>query len=151
PVEQTELQAKPQQIVTQQLPAPPPTLQEQRAATISSSLPKTPMLSGQKFFRPVQGNLLQNFGPKSDGLQNDGINIAAPLGTAVKAAESGVVVYSGDSLKSFGNLLLIRHDKGWVTAYAHLDRILVQRGTTVTRGEAVATVGKTGTVNQPQL
>jgi murein DD-endopeptidase MepM/ murein hydrolase activator NlpD len=130
---------------------PAPTLQEQRAATISSSLPKTPALSGQKFFRPVQGRLIQTFGPKADGLQNDGINIAAPLGAAVKAAENGVIVYSGNDLQGFGNLLLIRHDGGWVTGYAHLDNVLVKRGDVVTRGEAIGTVGKTGTVNQPQL
>ena len=91
------------------------------------------------------------FGPKSGGLHNDGINIAAARGTPVRAAENGVVVYIGNQLRGFGNLLLIKHSGGWMTAYAHADTLLVRRGQTVRRGEAVARVGSTGSVTQPQL
>ncbi len=100
---------------------------------------------------PVSGKVVSQFGPKSDGTHNDGINIAVPMGTDVKAAEGGVVAYAGDELKGYGNLVLIRHDNGWVTAYAHNDTLLVKRGETVKRGQVIAKTGKTGQVDQPQL
>ena len=97
------------------------------------------------------GPILSAYGPKSDGLHNDGVNIAAPRGTPIHAAENGVVVYAGNELRGFGNLLLIKHSNGWVTAYAHADEILVQRGQTVQRGQVVAKVGSSGNVSVPQL
>ncbi|MBM3582541.1 MAG: M23 family metallopeptidase, partial [Alphaproteobacteria bacterium] len=84
-------------------------------------------------------------------LRNDGINIAAPKGAPIRAAESGTVAYAGNELRGFGNLLLIRHANGLVTAYAHADEILVKRGDTVSRGQIVARVGNTGGVPSPQL
>lgn len=110
-----------------------------------------PPRSGRTFAWPVRGRILSTFGPKPDGLHNDGINIAARNGAPVIAAENGVVVYSGSELRGFGNLLLVRHADGWITAYAHLDRVLVQKGQKVTRGQAIATVGSSGAVDQPQL
>ena len=86
-----------------------------------------------------------------DGTHNDGINIAVPQGTDVHAAESGRVAYAGNELKGYGNLVLIRHDNGWVSAYAHADQILVKRDDVVRRGQVIAKAGKTGTVDQPQL
>lgn len=110
-----------------------------------------PPRSGRTFSWPVRGRVLSTFGPKPDGLHNDGINIAARAGAPVIAAENGVVVYAGSELKGFGNLLLVRHADGWMTAYAHLDKALVKKGQKVTRGQAIGTVGSTGGVSQPQL
>jgi murein DD-endopeptidase MepM/ murein hydrolase activator NlpD len=110
-----------------------------------------PPRSGRTFSWPVRGRVLAGFGPTPDGLHNDGINIAARAGAPVTAAENGVVVYAGSELKGFGNLLLVRHADGWMTAYAHLDKSLVKKGQKVTKGQAIGTVGSTGGVSQPQL
>ena len=104
-----------------------------------------------KFLWPVKGTVISNFGTIGKGRTNDGINIKAPLGTNVKAADKGVVAYAGNELKGFGNLILIKHDDGWITAYAHNDRLFVKKGQRVARGEKIATVGSTGGVNTPQL
>lgn len=112
---------------------------------------KTPKRSSSKFLKPVKGRVVSSYGPKSDGLHNDGINIAAPRGTTVAAAENGVVVYAGNGLKGSGNLVLVRHDNRWMTAYGHLDKINVRNGATLTRGQSLGTVGSTGGVKTPQL
>lgn len=114
-------------------------------------IPKPPPRASGRFLWPVRGDIVARFGPQDDGLHNDGINIAATRGTTVKAAENGVVAYVGNELRGFGNLLLIKHADGWITAYAHADRILVARGDKVRRGEAIARVGSTGGVARPQL
>lgn len=103
------------------------------------------------FIWPVSGRVVSTFGPKGGGRYNDGINIAAPEGTVVRAAESGVVAYAGNELRGFGRTLLIKHPGGWVTAYAHNSELLVHRGEQVRRGQAVARVGTTGGVDEPQL
>ncbi|MGQ0457906.1 MAG: peptidoglycan DD-metalloendopeptidase family protein [Hyphomicrobium sp.] len=100
---------------------------------------------------PAQGKVIAGFGGRPDGTHNDGINVSVPLGTDVHAAESGVVAYAGSELKGYGNLILIRHDNGWVTAYAHCDELLVKRGDKIKRGQVVAKAGKTGAVDQPQV
>ena len=100
---------------------------------------------------PVKGRVVSRFGPKAGGQHNDGINIAAPVNAPIRAAEAGTVVYAGDGLKGFGNLLLIRHRNGFVTAYAHTSRILVERGETVMKGQVVARVGRSGNVKSPQV
>lgn len=100
---------------------------------------------------PVQGPVLSDFGPKGQGLNNDGVNIGAPKGTPVVAALNGIVVYAGNEMKGFGNLILIRHKDGWVTAYAHLDRMVVAKDAVVGQGDMIGTVGKTGNVPSPQL
>ena len=99
----------------------------------------------------ADGRVIAGFGPREGGLHNDGINIAAERGTQVRAAENGVVVYAGNELRGFGNLLLIKHADGWTTAYAHADKLLVRRGDRVERGQPIATVGQTGNVDRPQL
>jgi len=104
-----------------------------------------------KFVWPVSGKVISNFGAAGKGRKNDGINISAPLGTSVKAGDKGVVAYTGNALKGFGNLILIKHPDGYITAYAHTDKILVKKGQSVARGEKIATVGKTGGVSAPQL
>jgi murein DD-endopeptidase MepM/ murein hydrolase activator NlpD len=100
---------------------------------------------------PVAGKVIAGFGPRPDGTHNDGVNLAAPMGTDVHAAESGVVAYAGDELKGYGNLVLIRHDNGWVTAYAHADELLVKRGDQIKRGQVIAKAGRSGQVDQPQV
>jgi murein DD-endopeptidase MepM/ murein hydrolase activator NlpD len=100
---------------------------------------------------PVRGRIIASFGPKPNGLQNDGINLAVPEGTPIKAAEDGVVAYAGNELKGYGNLVLVRHSNGFVTAYAHASEILVKRGDTVKRGQVIAKSGQTGNVTAPQL
>ena len=100
---------------------------------------------------PVRGRVIQAFGPKPNGLQNDGINLAVPEGTPVKAADDGVVAYAGNELKGYGNLVLVRHANGFVTAYAHASDILVKRGDSVKRGQVIAHSGQTGNVTSPQL
>jgi murein DD-endopeptidase MepM/ murein hydrolase activator NlpD len=100
---------------------------------------------------PVQGPILSAYGAKGAGLSNDGVNIGAPKGAPVVAAAPGIVVYAGDEMKGFGNLVLIRHQGDWVTAYAHLDRVLVKKDSVVGQGDEIGTVGKTGNVSTPQL
>ncbi|MBO4294215.1 MAG: LysM peptidoglycan-binding domain-containing protein [Alphaproteobacteria bacterium] len=104
-----------------------------------------------KFVWPVSGKVISSFGTVGKGLKNDGINISAPVGTAVKAGDKGTVAYVGNGLKGYGNLILLKHPDGYITAYAHTDQMLVKKGQTVSRGEKIATVGKTGGVSAPQL
>ncbi len=103
------------------------------------------------FTWPLNGQVISGFGVKPGGTRNDGINIAASAGTAVRAAGSGTVVYAGSELKSFGNLVLIRHPNGWVSAYAHNQKLLVKEGAKVTTGDTIAEVGSSGSVSTPQL
>ncbi|WP_093147914.1 LysM peptidoglycan-binding domain-containing M23 family metallopeptidase [Thalassobaculum litoreum] len=110
-----------------------------------------PPKTGRGFTWPVKGRVISGFGPREGGLHNDGINILAPAGSEVRAAENGIVVYAGNELRGFGNLLLVKHDDGYTTAYAHADQLLVGRGDQVQRGQVIATVGQTGNVSQPQL
>ena len=100
---------------------------------------------------PVRGKIISGFGPKANGLKNEGINIAVPEGTSIRAAADGVVAYAGNELKGYGNLVLIRHDSGYVTAYAHAKELFVKRGDTVKRGDVIAKAGQTGSVSSPQL
>ncbi len=104
---------------------------------------------GPEFRWPARGRIIQGFKGGAGG--NDGINIAVPEGTAVKAAEGGVVAYAGSELKGYGNLVLIRHPNGYVTAYANNGEIDVKRGETVKRGQMIAKSGQSGNVSSPQL
>ena len=118
------------------------------ANTLSATVSKS---RKTKFIWPVRGTIISKFGTIGKGRANDGINIKAAQGTAVKAADKGSIAYAGNELKGFGNLILIRHDDGWITAYAHNEKLLVKKGQRVVRGEKIATVGATGGVNSPQL
>ncbi|MGB7259214.1 MAG: M23 family metallopeptidase [Pseudolabrys sp.] len=100
---------------------------------------------------PVRGRIISAFGAKPNGQQNDGINLAVPEGTPIKAAEDGVVAYAGNELKGYGNLVLIRHSNGYVSAYANASELLVKRGDSVKRGQTIAHAGQTGNVSSPQL
>src|SRR5690606_28841788 len=134
---------------------PPATLQatEPMALTTPEPKPEPMKFTGAtpKFSWPVNGSTLSGFGPKSGGRHNDGINIGAPVGTSVRAAAPGEVVYVGDNVAGFGNLILVKHDGGFATAYAHVQNPTVKRGDRVDPGQAIAQVGKTGNVTSPQL
>jgi murein DD-endopeptidase MepM/ murein hydrolase activator NlpD len=115
------------------------------------ALRRLPPRAGGRFLWPVQGRVIVGFGPREGGLHNDGINILARAGTAVRAADNGRVAYSGNELRGFGNLLLVKHAGGWMSAYAHNARLLVRVGQKVRRGQTIARVGATGSVRRPQL
>ena len=126
-------------------------LENKRTHKNNMFLPKPSRRGGKYFLWPVRGTIISRFGPRRGGLHNDGINISAPRGAPVFASENGVVAYSGNGIKGFGNLLLVRHSDGWTTAYAHIDKVLVKKGDRVKRGETIGTIGTSGKVNKPQL
>lgn len=137
-------------------PSPPAVKTAPPFNTEVAGLPQAPAAvarppAGGGFLWPVKGRLISGFGAKAGGLRNDGINIAAPRGQPVRAIAAGVVAYAGNELRGFGNLVLIRHDGDWVSAYAHADSIEVARGDRVRRGQVIARVGDTGGVSEPQL
>lgn len=133
--------------------------QKARVATEARDLPEaeSPVKAAEAtnalptFRWPVRGRVIGAYGAKTNGKQNDGINVAVPEGTPVKAAEDGVVAYSGNELKGYGNLILVRHSNGYVTAYAHASELMVKRGDTIKRGQIIAKSGQTGEVGSPQL
>ena len=118
---------------------------------VSTALASPPALDPKGFIWPLKGRILTRFGPIEKGLKNDGLNIAAPVGAPVRAAQNGIVAYSGNALKGFGQLVLIKHDRGYVTAYAHNQAILVKAGQQVQRGQVIARAGESGNVSSPQL
>ncbi|MEL7028421.1 MAG: M23 family metallopeptidase, partial [Pseudomonadota bacterium] len=117
-----------------------------QTASLSDEMPQT---SG--FAWPVEGPVVSAYGVKTSGLQNEGVNIAAPKGAPVRASASGEVLYQGAELKGYGNLVLVKHEDGWVTTYAHLDEVRVRKGDKVRKGQVIATVGDSGSVEEPQL
>ena len=102
------------------------------------------------FLWPTEGPLISEFGVKPGGRNNDGINVAVPVGSAIRAAQNGIVAYAGNELRGYGNLVLIRHEDGWMTAYAHNDSLLVGKGDVVRRGQVISRSGKSGRVSRPQ-
>jgi murein DD-endopeptidase MepM/ murein hydrolase activator NlpD len=100
---------------------------------------------------PVRGRILASYGAAAGGRRNDGINIAAQRGAPVRAVDGGVVAYAGNQLRGYGNLVLIKHPDGFISAYAHCERLLVHRGEQVAQGQVIARVGATGGVAEPQL
>lgn len=145
-------------------PEPQPTPEPEAAAPVQepaqvAALPTNdivadpPATNGTAFRWPVNGNsrVISDFGPKPGGERNDGINISVPTGTEVHAAESGTVIYAGNGIAGYGNLVLIEHADNWVTAYAHASEILVQRDQSVQRGQVIARSGSSGSVSAPQL
>lgn len=136
----------------QPTPIPSANGDQATAETGSVSTPAPPPRGGRAFEWPVRGQIISKFGPgASEGMTNPGINIAVPAGTPVHAADNGVVVYAGNELAGFGNLLLVKHDGGWMTVYAHNQQLLVHKGAIVKRGQVIAKSGSTGKVDQPQL
>ena len=92
---------------------------------------------------PVNGKIITGFGQRNDGTQTTASTCRA-AGHGGACAESGVVAYAGSELKGYGNLVLLRHDNGWVTAYAHNDELMVKRGDKVQRGQVIAKAGAHG-------
>jgi murein DD-endopeptidase MepM/ murein hydrolase activator NlpD len=142
----------------QRAAAVPPTATARLATPATETPPEakpsaTSELTGAvpTFRWPVRGRVIAGFGQKVNGASNDGINLAVPEGTSVKAAEDGVVAYAGNELKGYGNLVLVRHSNGFVTAYAHASEVSVKRGDQVKRGQIIARAGQTGTATSPQL
>ncbi|MEP9353618.1 peptidoglycan DD-metalloendopeptidase family protein [Xanthobacter sp. KR7-65] len=133
--------------------APEPKVETAAKVTPADDADDAPRASGSgpQFRAPVRGRVIASFGPKPGGTHNDGVNFAVPEGTAVRAAEDGTVAYAGNELKGYGNLVLIKHADGYVTAYAHNSELSVKRGDTVRRGQIVAKAGQSGNVNSPQL
>jgi len=119
--------------------------------TASSMPPSSSAAEAGTFLWPLHGRVLAGYGSGRDGTHNDGINIAAPRGAAVEATDGGVVAYAGNELRGYGNLILVKHPNGWISAYAHCDVMLVKRGEKVARGQVIARVGSTGSVAEPQL
>ncbi len=117
----------------------------------SVSIGKPPPRASARFLWPVRGPVSIGFGPRGRGLHNDGINILARRGTKVRAAENGIVAYSGNEIRGFGNLILIKHSGGWMSAYAHNQELLVRAGDRVRRGQSISRVGSSGNVVRPQL
>ena len=153
PVQQAQ---QPQQQQQQQKIAAAPATSTARSITPAADNPapdaKTVTNTAMPTFRwPVRGRVISGYGPKTTGTQNDGINVAVPEGTPIKAAEDGVVAYAGNELKSYGNLVLIRHSNGYVTAYAHASEITVKRDEPIKRGQVIGKSGQTGNVTSPQL
>jgi len=116
--------------------------------TKNITIPKS--AQSKRFDKPANGKIIQRFG-STENAHNDGINIAGKLGDPIKAADSGQVVYAGNELKGYGNLMLIKHKDGWITAYAHNNKLLVKKGAQVVKGQKIATMGQTGNVKSPQL
>jgi murein DD-endopeptidase MepM/ murein hydrolase activator NlpD len=113
--------------------------------------PRTVVDPDASFLWPVRGRVIADFGSSSGGQRNDGLNIVAPSGTPILAAADGTVSYSGNEVRSYGNLMLVRHDSGYVTAYAHADHFVVGKGEYVSKGQIIGYVGNTGDVDAPQL
>ena len=127
--------------------APAPAAQPEAAKASVAEPEQTASVSGE-FRWPARGRVIAGFGANGG---NEGINIAVPEGTPVKAAEAGTVTYAGSEVKGYGNLVLIRHENGYVSAYAHNGSLNVKRGEQVKRGQVIATSGQTGNVTSPQL
>ncbi len=121
------------------------------AARTKPAAPRTAATEPGDFLWPVRGPIVEGFGAGPDGTRNAGINIAAPRNAPVRAADAGVVAYVGNELRGYGNLILIRHPQGWISAYAHCGAVLVKPGEKVRRGQIIARVGATGDVRTPQL
>jgi len=136
-------------------PLPPPRIEPAAGPPPRTELAALPPpragAPGGRFLWPVRGRLLSDYGTSEGGTRNDGINIAAPAGTTVLAADAGTVAYAGNELRGYGNLILIKHANGWMTAYAHNSALLVKRGEKVRRGQPIARIGATGAVTRPQL
>ena len=115
------------------------------AASHAASAGPTP-----RFEWPVRGKVVSSYG-SHDGQRNDGIDIEAPKDTVVHAADSGTVVYAGNEVRGMGNLLLVSHSGGYITAYGYNDSLLVKKGDTIKKGQAIAKVGTTGSASDPRL
>jgi murein DD-endopeptidase MepM/ murein hydrolase activator NlpD len=133
-------------------PEPEPVAEMSWSDLITGPEPDSAAPDGDpRFLWPIQGEVISPFGERPGGGRNDGINISAKRGAPIRAADAGQVSYVGNELKGYGNLILIRHENGFISAYAHADGVEVRRGQRVQRGEVIGSAGDTGDVPQPQL
>jgi murein DD-endopeptidase MepM/ murein hydrolase activator NlpD len=130
---------------------PPAAVHQATATLMPPPLPEPGGASSRGFIWPVRGRVVEGYGAAANGTHNDGINIAARAGSPVRAAKAGEVVYVGNELRGYGNLVLIKHPGGYLTAYAHNSMLMVHKGEHVARGQIIARVGTTGEVREPQL
>lgn len=122
------------------------------SAPVTASRPAAPVAAGStRFSWPLEGRILQRFGPAGGGRINDGIKIAASLGAPVRSAGGGTIAYAGSDVPLLGGLVLVDHGGGWISAYGHLDRVAVRTGERVAPGAIIATAGESGQVQEPQL
>ncbi|MBN9056739.1 MAG: M23 family metallopeptidase, partial [Rhizobiales bacterium] len=132
--------------------APVKTVSVKEATEKSDVTDAAPEATGIGKYRwPVRGAVIAGYGANVDGNRNDGIDISVPEGTPIKAAENGVVIYAGSSLKELGNAVLVRHDDGTVTVYGHAGELNVQRGQKIQRGQTVAASGMSGNATRPKV
>lgn len=136
--------ARPRSVQQAARPAPS---SDDTTGSVERETPAKPAGAKPEFRWPARGRIIQSYRKGN----NDGINIAVPEGTAVKAAEAGTVAYAGSELRGYGNLVLIRHPNGYVSAYAHNGELNVKRGDAVRRGQTIAKSGRSGNVSSPQL
>lgn len=141
-------QPKPAPVAAVQ-PAPTKTVTDAVSADSKEQAPEATGIG--KYRWPARGAVVANYGQNVEGKRSDGIDISVPVGTSVKAAENGVVIYAGNGLKELGNTVLVRHDDGTVTVYGHAESLSVQRGQKVQRGQQVAVSGMSGNVKRPIL
>jgi murein DD-endopeptidase MepM/ murein hydrolase activator NlpD len=130
-------------------PSPRPAVTSQPLAPPSNYAAANP--NAPAFAWPVSGRVIADFGATTNGGHNDGINIATSMGAPIHASASGTVTYAGNELKDYGNLVLLKHSGGYTTAYAHADRLVVQKGDFVAKGQVIGYSGQTGDVTAPQL
>jgi len=133
------------------VPVPTPRPMQQAPKPIRNGVEQASVSGHALFSWPVRGRILEDFGAGSGGTRNDGINIAVSEGEPIRAAGDGLVTYSGDGLKNYGNLVLIKHDNGYATVYAHAQSLIVSKGDRVARGQVIGYGGQTGEVTSPQL
>lgn len=142
-------------VVTPRPYSPPPSAGNGPPLAPQAAAPPTDAqiseLGRGRFVWPLKGQIISDFGPKTPGQRNDGVNIQASAGDPVRAAAAGDVVYAGDQVPGFGNLVLIKHADGWVTAYGHLSRVEVKMQQKVGQGQEIGQAGSTGGVTEPQL
>ena len=138
-------------VVCQKVPAP----QTVAPAPTKTAVPRkkfvAPQLGQGVFSWPVEGEIITEFGPSARGVHNDGVNISSASGAPVMVSATGTVAFVGENIKNFGKLVLVKHDGGIITAYAHLQDIAVREGQVLTAGDTIGSVGATGRVDRPQL
>jgi murein DD-endopeptidase MepM/ murein hydrolase activator NlpD len=140
---------RPEPLVKDVVPPPVPQVKPKLKPPEFKDGPARPVAG--RFIWPVHGSITSNFGGKAGDMRNDGLNIAAPFGTPVAASDGGTVAYAGSEIPGYGNVVLIRHPDGYMTTYAHLERIMVDRDSIAAKGDIIGTVGTTGGLASPQL
>jgi murein DD-endopeptidase MepM/ murein hydrolase activator NlpD len=121
------------------------------AAAESSSSVTVPATPPPRMAWPIKGKILAPYGAAAGGQKNDGIDIQAEPGAPVKAADGGTVVYVGSEVAHLGNLVLVQHPGGYITAYGNNEAVLVKKGEEVKKGETIAKAGTSGGAASPRL